>query len=160
MVLNLHNRRCRNIAISPGTITGAALTCLISLAYMHCPAIAADKQPNCVPHVPVNCRSFSGNVSWYGPGLQGRKTASGEIFDMDKVTAAHRTLPFYVKVLVEDPQTGKSVVVKVNDRGPFVMTRVMDLSREGGRQLGILPKGTTYADCLVLQDQPQPASPQ
>ena len=95
-------------------------------------------------------KSFSGNVSWYGPHFNGKKTASGEVFDMQKTTAAHRTLPFFVKVLVEDPKSGNSVIVKVNDRGPFARRRVMDLSKEGGRKLGILGKGLTYADCLVL----------
>lgn len=97
-------------------------------------------------------RSFSGNVSWYGSQFNGRMTASGEVFDMNKLTAAHRTMPFFIKVLVEDPKTGLSVIVKVNDRGPYAKNRVMDLSREGARRLGILAKGITYADCLVLDD--------
>jgi len=63
---------------------------------------------------------------------------------------AYLTLPFGKRVLVEDPKTGKSAVVKVNDRGPYVRTRVMDLSKAGGRQLGIITHGTTYADCLLL----------
>ncbi len=95
-------------------------------------------------------KHFSGNVSWYGPHFNGKKTASGEIFDMSKKTAAHRTLPFFTKVLVEDPKTGKTVVVKVNDRGPFVHSRVMDLSREGARQLGTLLHGTAYVDCMIV----------
>lgn len=94
--------------------------------------------------------SFSGNVSWYGPQFHGKKTASGEIFDMYKPTAAHLTLPFYTKVLVEDPCTGKTAIVKVNDRGPYVRGRVMDLSREGARRLGTLMKGVTFVDCLVI----------
>src|SRR5271170_3788489 len=101
------------------------------------PVLAAGKPGSATaadPDAAVDSRHFSGNVSWYGPGLQGRKTASGDVFDMQKSTAAHRTLPFYVRVLVEDPQTGKTAIVRVNDRGPFVKTRVLDLSREGGRQ--------------------------
>jgi rare lipoprotein A (peptidoglycan hydrolase) len=94
--------------------------------------------------------SFSGNVSWYGPGLHGKKTASGEIFDMNKSTAAHLTLPFGTHVLVEDPRTGKTAIVKVNDRGPYVHTRVMDVSKEGGRKLGLLTRGVAYVDCLII----------
>jgi len=94
--------------------------------------------------------SFSGNVSWYGPGLNGKKTASGELFDMNKPTAAHRTLPFETRVLVEDPRTGKSAIVKVNDRGPYVHTRVMDVSKEGGKRLDLLSRGVAYVNCLII----------
>jgi rare lipoprotein A len=59
-------------------------------------------------------------------------------------------VPFQTKILVEDPKTGKSVVVKVNDRGPFVKTRVMDVSREGARKLGTLSHGVTYVDCTLV----------
>jgi rare lipoprotein A len=111
-----------------------------TLAYLAAPAQAQDS------------KSFSGNVSWYGAQFNGKKTASGELFDMHKPTAAHLKLPFKTKVLVEDPKTGNSVVVKVNDRGPFVKTRVMDLSREGARRLGTLSKGVCYVDCTVLQN--------
>jgi rare lipoprotein A (peptidoglycan hydrolase) len=61
---------------------------------------------------------FSGNVSWYGMPFHGRETASGMICDMNKLTSAHRTLPFYTKVLVENPKTRKTVLVSVTDRGP------------------------------------------
>lgn len=97
--------------------------------------------------------SFSGNVSWYGPYFHGRPTASGEIFDMRKLTAAHKELPFYTKVLVENPKTGRSCVVKVNDRGPYVKGRVMDLSKEGMHRVAPLMPGIIYADCLILDEQ-------
>jgi rare lipoprotein A len=95
-------------------------------------------------------KTFSGNVSWYGAQFNGKKTACGDIFDMNKKTAAHKTLPFHTKVLVEDPHTGQSVVVVVNDRGPFVKTRVMDLSRGGAVSLGTIHKGVCCVDCTVL----------
>ena len=95
-------------------------------------------------------KSFSGNVSWYGAQFNGKKTACGDIFDMNKRTAAHKSLPFHTKVLVEDPKTGQSVVVVVNDRGPFVKTRVMDLSRGGAVSLGTINKGVSHVDCTVL----------
>jgi rare lipoprotein A len=97
-------------------------------------------------------KEFSGNVSWYGPGFNGKKTASGRLFDMNKCTSAHRRLPFFTKVLVEDPKSGKSVVGTVVDRGPYVKTRVMDLAREAAKQLGTLGKGIAYVDCTVLDD--------
>jgi len=95
-------------------------------------------------------KDFSGNISWYGPGLNGKKTASGEIFDMNKNTAAHLTLPFGTRVLIEDPKTGKSVIVRVNDRGPFVRTRIMDVTKEGGRRLNLLSRGVAYVNCLII----------
>jgi rare lipoprotein A len=99
-----------------------------------------------------NTKQFSGNASWYGIPFHGRKTASGEIFNMNKLTAAHLRLPFFTRVLVESPRTGKSVVVKVNDRGPYVKTRVMDMSREAARRLGTINSGVAYVECTVLDD--------
>lgn len=96
-------------------------------------------------------KSFSGNVSWYGIPFHGRKTASGEIFDMNKLSAAHLKLPLPSRALVEDPRSGNAVIVRVNDRGPYCKTRVMDLSREAGRKLGILSRGVGYADITVLE---------
>ena len=96
-------------------------------------------------------KTFSGNVSWYGPGLHGHKTASGEMFDMNKLTAAHLSLPFGTRVQVEDPRTGNDVILRVNDRGPYVRTRVMDLSRGAARELGTLERGIAFVDCLVLE---------
>ena len=95
--------------------------------------------------------SFSGNVSWYGRGFNGKKTASGELFDMSKCTAAHLHLAFGTRVLVEDPRTGKTVLVKVNDRGPFVKTRIMDMAREGAKRLGTLSQGVVFVDCLIVK---------
>ncbi len=100
----------------------------------------------------VHGATFSGNVSWYGGIFNGRKTASGEIFDLQKLTAAHRHLPFFTKVLVENPKTGRSCVVKVNDRGPFVKTRVLDLSQASMRKVAPLMPGLIWADCLVLNE--------
>lgn len=97
-------------------------------------------------------KSFSGNVSWYGVPFHGRRTASGEIFDMNKLTAAHLKLSFGTRVMVEDPKTGNTVIVKVNDRGPYVKSRVMDLSKGGARELGTLGRGVAYVDCLVLSN--------
>jgi len=93
---------------------------------------------------------FSGNASWYGVPFHGKKTASGEIFDMNKLSAAHKTLPLVTKVMVENPKTGRSTVIRVNDRGPYVKGRVMDLSREGAKTLGYIDHGTAFLDFTVL----------
>jgi rare lipoprotein A len=87
-------------------------------------------------------RSMTGNASWYGPGFHGHRTSNGERFDSQALTAAHRSLPFGTLVRVTDTQTGKSTLVRVNDRGPFCGGRIMDLSEGAARVLGIRGKGT------------------
>jgi len=84
----------------------------------------------------------TGIASWYGNPYHGRATASGEIYDMEKLTAAHRTLPFHTWVRVENLSNHKSVVVKINDRGPFVHGRIIDLSRAAARHIELLGPGT------------------
>lgn len=79
----------------------------------------------------------SGVASWYGGKFHGRQTASGEIYNQNALTAAHRSLPFGTKVRVTNTATGNSVVVRINDRGPFVGGRVIDLSRAAASSLGI-----------------------
>ena len=79
----------------------------------------------------------SGGASWYGPGFHGRKTANGERFNTHAMTAAHRSLPFGTQVKVTNQRTGNSVVVRINDRGPFVGGRVIDLSQASARAIGI-----------------------
>lgn len=71
---------------------------------------------------------------------------------MHALTAAHRTLPFGTRVMVENPKNGKSVIVKVNDRGPFVKSRVMDLSQGAAKQLGTLLGGVAFVECTILPD--------
>lgn len=79
----------------------------------------------------------SGKASWYGPGFHGKRTASGETFNTNELTAAHRTLPFGTKVKVVNKRTGRSVVVRINDRGPYAHGRVIDLSRASAKAIGI-----------------------
>ncbi len=86
--------------------------------------------------------SQTGVASWYGRQFHGRKTASGETFDMNGLTAAHRSLPLNCYIRVTNKTNGKSVVVKVNDRGPFHGNRVLDLSYGAAKQLGITNAGT------------------
>ncbi len=83
-----------------------------------------------------------GVASWYGKPFHGRRTSSGEVFDMYKLTAAHKTLPLPSLVRVTSLDSGRSIVVTVNDRGPFVKSRIIDLSFEAARQLDIVKAGT------------------
>ncbi len=90
-----------------------------------------------------------GMASWYGPGFHGRLTASGERFEQKDLTAAHKTVPFGTRVLVHGPRTGKQVVVRINYRVPFVMGRVIDLSKAAARMLGLHALGH---DAVVLRE--------
>ena len=83
-----------------------------------------------------------GVASWYGHPYHGRKATNGETYDMEKLTAAHRTLPFGAIVLVENRDNGRRVEVRITDRGPFVDGRVIDLSRAAARQIGMIGPGT------------------
>ena len=83
----------------------------------------------------------SGKASYYGKAHHGKRTASGVRFNMHGLTAAHRTLPFGTKLRVTSKDTGKSVIVTVNDRGPYHGNRILDLSQEAARQLGMIKRG-------------------
>jgi rare lipoprotein A len=85
--------------------------------------------------------SQSGIASYYGPGFHGRKTASGERFNQNAMTAAHRSAPFGSMLKVTNVSNGRSVLVRVNDRGPFVRGRVVDVSTIAARQLGMTGRG-------------------
>lgn len=85
----------------------------------------------------------SGKASYYADKFQGRKTANGETFRQQRMTAAHPTLPFGTKVKVTNLNNGRSVKVRVNDRGPFVAGRIIDLSKKAARKLGMLQTGVT-----------------
>ena len=92
-----------------------------------------------------------GIASWYGPGFDGNYTANGEIYDMNGISAAHKTLPFGTIVRVVDLETGRSVVVRINDRGPFVEGRMIDLSKGAAERLGIIDKGITKVGLRIIR---------
>ncbi|MBN2508777.1 MAG: septal ring lytic transglycosylase RlpA family protein, partial [Spirochaetales bacterium] len=93
----------------------------------------------------------SGLASWYGPMFQGKPTASGEIFDTNQLTAAHKTLPFGTHVKVINIQNGKSVTVRINDRGPFIDGRIIDLSRAAAEALDMLSDGVIQVRLEILE---------
>ena len=95
-------------------------------------------------HVLASAHGFvqQGLASWYGPDFHGRKTASGERYDMNAMTAAHKTLPLQTWVRVTNLNNRREMTVRINDRGPFVKGRIIDLSRSGAKALGVLGPGT------------------
>jgi rare lipoprotein A len=99
-----------------------------------------------------------GTISWYGSQFHDRPTASGELFDKRGLTMAHPTLPFGTKVRVTNLRNGRSVVVRVNDRGPFIGHRIADLSQAAASLLGMLGKGVARARIEILGDDEYTAS--
>ena len=97
----------------------------------------------------------TGIASWYGEKFHGRRTANGEIYDMNALTAAHKTLPMPVRVRVTNLDNGRSLVLKVNDRGPFVNGRIIDVSRRAAQLLGFQKQGTAKVRVAIL-DQGKP----
>lgn len=98
-----------------------------------------------------------GVASWYGPGFHGKKTANGETYDQSELTAAHRTLPFNSIVRVTNTRNGRSVVVRINDRGPYVQGRIIDLSKAAADQLDMVGPGLAHVRLTLLQTN-QPVS--
>ncbi|MEO0141318.1 MAG: septal ring lytic transglycosylase RlpA family protein [candidate division WOR-3 bacterium] len=120
-------------------------------------AIAATI-PSCIPYTsrtmdlePAVLLSEVGIASWYGPKFHGKKTASGQVFDMYGKTAAHRTLPFGSVVRVTDLKTGRNTVVIINDRGPFVEGRIIDLSLGAAQEIGLDQAGLMKVKIEVLR---------
>ncbi len=101
----------------------------------------------------------SGYASWYGGKFQGRRTANGEIFDTNELTAAHKTLPFGTIIEVKNLQNGETVRVRINDRGPFVEGRIIDLSRAAAREIDMLGSGVTPVSLTVIR-RPDGSAPE
>ena len=95
----------------------------------------------------------SGIASWYGPNFHGKSTANGEVFDQDSISAAHKTLPLPSIVRVTNLENGRSLVVRINDRGPFVNSRIIDLSRKSAQLLGIENKGTARVRVQIMAEE-------
>jgi rare lipoprotein A len=97
----------------------------------------------------------TGVASWYGPPYHGRRAANGEIYDMERLTAAHRTLPFDTWVRVRNLTNDKTVDVRIQDRGPFVRGRVIDLSKAAARKIDMLGPGTAKVKLTIIKPPPR-----
>ena len=102
----------------------------------------------------VQLPSESGIASWYGAPYHGQRSASGEIYDQEKLTAAHRTLPFGTRVRVHRADRDESVMVRINDRGPFVKSRIIDLSHAAAVRLGMTEGGVAPVIVEVVASPP------
>lgn len=115
------------------------------------PRFTSHDRPDLSMREPEPSSRLAGIASYYADEFNGRKTASGEVYDMNEMTAAHRTLPFGTKVKVTNVDTGKSVVVRINDRGPFKDDRVIDLSLGAAKQLGLISTGTARVILQIVE---------
>ena len=106
------------------------------------------------PIIPKVGQTFQGIASWYGPNFHGKQTSNGEYYDMYSSTAAHKTLPMNTKILVTNLDNNTSTIVRINDRGPFVQGRIIDLSHQAATELGMIDKGTANIKLEVLSFDP------
>jgi len=108
--------------------------------------------PPATPSPTLRLASVSqGTASWYGPGFYGNRTASGEVFRPGTMTAAHRTLPFGTRVRVTNLNNGRTAVVRINDRGPFHGSRVIDLAQGAAQELGVTSSGVAPVRIEVIR---------
>ena len=126
--------------------TTVAIVCIFVLFLHGCAGHTSYK-----PHSEVNSYMETGVASYYATKFQHRKTANGERFDNNAMTAAHKTLPFGTEVIVTNLSNGKSVKVRINDRGPFVKGRIIDLSSIAFSQISNLDKGIEKVDIRVAK---------
>ena len=121
--------------------------CLLVLALClgTCSALSAKEK-----NIQKQTHATVGIASYYGAKFQGRRTASGEVFNTIEMTAAHRTLPFGTQLRVTNLRNGKSVVVRVNDRGPHIRGRIIDLSKAAAKKIGITRTGIARVKLEVL----------
>jgi len=127
---------------------------VIAAAMLSVSTGAAFPQAASAPSAATAPAAESGKVAWYGNKFAGRKTASGERFNPEAMTMAHKTLPFGTRVKVTNPENGKSVTLRVNDRGPTQADRVGDVSLAAARKLGMVKPGVIDAELTVVGNAP------
>jgi rare lipoprotein A len=132
----------------------AAMLSLVTSSVLAQPTAAASA-PASAPAAAASAGvSETGTIAWYGRKFAGRKTASGEAFDPEALTMAHKTLPFGTKVKITNPKNNKTVIVRVNDRGPTQAGRVGDVSLAAARKLGMVKSGVIEAQLAVVGTAP------
>lgn len=137
-------------------VTAAMLSLCVSTAFAQAAsAPAAASAPVAAPAAAAGASAVeSGKLAWYGRKFTGRKTASGEAFNPEALTMAHKTLPFGTRVKITNPKNNKSVTVRVNDRGPTQADRIGDVSYAAARKLGMLKPGVIEAELVVVGAAP------
>ncbi len=141
-------QRSATLGALGGSATLGSATLPLALAALLAAGCASSRAPDPGPVRP-GWRE-RGVASWYGPDFHGRPTASGEVYDMHRLTAAHRTLPFGTVLEVRNLDNGRTVMVRVNDRGPFIRGRILDLSFAAAQRLAMIGPGTARVEIFVL----------
>lgn len=144
--------RRRSIRIHSGYAVAAFVVTIVT-AFGAIPVAAETPPPPLVEEEYLNRYQLEGMASWYGGKFQGRLTANGEVFDTNQLTAAHRELPFGTIVQVTNTLNNRVVVVRINDRGPFVDNRVIDLSRAAADIIGLTAAGVAPVQLEVMHYQ-------
>ena len=138
----------------PAAVTAVQWVNNLRLAMNAAPMDLADMQM-AVQGLTETSETLYGSASWYGPKFHGRQTANGEIFDENALTAAHKTLPFNTQLKVTNRMNGRSVIVRINDRGPYIGQRSLDLSKAAAHCLGSTQSGVVPYEAVILE----PVSP-
>lgn len=139
----------------PATVTAAQWANNLRAAFNATPIGLAEVQM-AIEGLSETPETLYGTASWYGPKFHGRQTANGEIFDENALTAAHKTLPFNTQLKVTNRMNGRSVVVRINDRGPYIGQRSLDLSKAAARCLGSTQPGVVPYEAVILESTPLP----
>jgi rare lipoprotein A len=139
----------QRLSISSAALSWPLLVLLITPG-VQAPLAARPSTP------PKAIKVWSGLASWYGPEFDGKKTASGQLYDMFAATAAHPWLPFGSLLRLTDVKTGHSQLVRINDRGPFIDDRELDVSYLVASRLGLIGRGVALVRIELLQEPPLP----
>ncbi|HKH45744.1 MAG TPA: septal ring lytic transglycosylase RlpA family protein [Thermoanaerobaculia bacterium] len=140
------SKTCVNTRLQPhAAVVLMAFCALVS-------ACSANRRPETRPNSAGAKPIERGTASWYGLKFHGRRTASGQRFDMNELTAAHPSLPFGTLLEVRNVRNGKSVVVRVNDRGPYSKSRILDLSFGAAREIGLVLSGTAPVELFLVKN--------
>lgn len=107
----------------------------------------------CCMSTSMSAQVYNGKASYYGPGFHGRKCANGDVYDMYKMTCAHKTLPFGTRLKVTNTKNGKSAIVQVTDRGPYARGRIVDLSKAAAMELDMVAAGVANVTVEVLAEE-------
>ena len=126
------------------------ISCTVSPRYNSSNSANNSKKQNSVVETSSNKTVYKGISSWYGPNFHGKLTANGEIFDMYGTTAAHKTLPLNSIVRVINLENNKSIILKINDRGPYVGDRILDCSYGAAKKLGFDKEGTASVRIEII----------
>ena len=139
------------INIVPAPVVDYSVKAMPELPTFTLPSFVSS--PSAIPSNPAGLEMERGSASWYGPGFHGRRTASGERYDMHALTAAHKTLPFGTMVRVKSLVNGREVLVRITDRGPFTRNRVIDLSRAAAAELDMLGLGFKQVVLMLVEGE-------